>query len=115
MEDGQWPGEWLRGVLTLCVLAIVAEQPQTYGYAVAQRLYEAGLGHVKGGTLYPALTRLEQEGLLTSSWQAGDGGPGRKFFAVTAAGRRELAGRTGAWTTFTRRAQDVLASRKVDR
>ena len=37
----QWPGEWMRGVLSLCVLAVVAEE-ETYGYAVAQRLHEAG-------------------------------------------------------------------------
>lgn len=108
MVDAQrWPGEWLRGVLSLCVLAVVAEH-ETYGYAVAQRLQEAGLGVVKGGTLYPVLTRLEQDGLLVSSWREGDGGPGRKFFAVTAAGRTALHERARDWTTFAERAAALL-------
>src|SRR5918998_720734 len=98
--DDQWPGEWLRGVLSLCVLAVVAEAP-TYGYAVAQRLQEAGLGTIKGGTLYPVLTRLEQEGLVTSSWREGEGGPGRKYVTLTGAGRTALDQRTVAWRVFT--------------
>ena len=107
--DDQWPGDWLRGVLSLCVLAVVAEGP-TYGYAVAQRLQGAGLGTIKGGTLYPVLTRLEQEGLVTSSWREGEGGPGRKYFAVTAAGREALEDRAAAWRVFTDRATHLLGA-----
>ena len=105
--DEQWPGDWLRGVLPLCVLGVIAEG-ETYGYAVAHHLHGAGLGTIKGGTLYPVLTRLEQEGLLTSSWREGDGGPGRKYFALTPAGRSTLAERAAAWRVFTDRASRVL-------
>jgi PadR family transcriptional regulator PadR len=52
MENSNWPAEWLRGALTAAVLSIVSEE-ETYGYLVAQRLSEGGLGVVKGGTLYP--------------------------------------------------------------
>lgn len=109
MDDEQWPGDWIRGVLPLCVLALVAEE-ETYGYAVAQRLQAAGLGVVKGGTLYPVLTRLEQEGLLVSSWRAGEAGPGRKFFTATPAGLAALCERSAAWTTFTTRAMTLLTT-----
>lgn len=112
MDEQQWPGEWMRGVLALCVLAVVAEE-ETYGYAVAQRLQDAGLGAVKGGTLYPVLTRLEQEGLLTSSWREGDGGPGRKFFAVTPSGQVALADRSAGWLTFSQRAAGLLRPREL--
>lgn len=112
MDEQQWPGEWMRGVLSLCVLAVVAEQ-ETYGYAIAQRLQAAGLGKVKGGTLYPVLTRLEQEGLLTAGWREGDGGPGRKFFAATPSGRAALRERTDDWLTFTGRATALLTSTRV--
>jgi PadR family transcriptional regulator, regulatory protein PadR len=112
MDDQQWPGEWMRGVLWLCVLAVVAEE-ETYGYAVAQRLQSEGLGVVKGGTLYPVLTRLEQDGLLTSSWREGNGGPGRKFFKVTPAGRAALQDRTASWRVFTERAGRLLTSGSV--
>ncbi len=112
MEEQQWPAEWMRGVLSLCVLALVADE-ETYGYAVAQRLKAAGLGTVKGGTLYPVLTRLEQEGLVTSAWREGDGGPGRKFFAASPAGRAALRERTTNWLTFTERAGGLLTSGSV--
>jgi len=112
MDDRQWPGEWMRGVLSLCVLAVVAEG-ETYGYAVAQRLQAAGLGTVKGGTLYPILTRLEQDGLVTSSWGQGEAGPGRKFFAVTPAGLAALAERTEDWMTFTARATALVTMRRA--
>ena len=112
MEEQQWPAEWMRGVLSLCVLSLIAAE-ETYGYSVAQQLKAAGLGTVKGGTLYPVLTRLEQEGLVTSSWRAGDGGPGRKFFRATPAGRAALRDRTTNWLTFTVRASGLLTSGRV--
>jgi PadR family transcriptional regulator PadR len=102
----------MRGVLSLCVLRVVADGP-TYGYAIAGRLADAGLGSVKGGTLYPILTRLETDGLVTSSWAAGDAGPGRKFFHLTDAGEQSLAERTEQWQVFTQRAAALLASPHV--
>jgi PadR family transcriptional regulator, regulatory protein PadR len=99
----------MRGVLSLCVLRVVADGP-TYGYAIAARLAEAGLGTVKGGTLYPILTRLETEGLVSSAWEAGDGGPGRKFFTLTASGERALRERADQWHVFTERAAGLLTA-----
>ncbi|GEK23177.1 PadR family transcriptional regulator [Cellulomonas xylanilytica] len=99
MSTETWPGEWLRGVLDVCVLAVLAEGP-TYGYAISARLDELGLGTVKGGTLYPLLTRLEHAGLVTTQWQPGVAGPGRKYFALTADGRADLARRGAAWHRF---------------
>jgi PadR family transcriptional regulator PadR len=112
MSDRQWPGEWMRGVLSLCVLAVMAEG-ESYGYAVAQRLQAAGLGIIKGGTLYPILTRLEQEGMLTSSWGQGEAGPGRKFFAITPAGLVALEERVEDWMTFTARATALVTMRRA--
>ena len=107
MDSDSLPTEWLRAVLPLATLAIVAEE-ETYGYAVGQRLQAAGLGSVKGGTLYPILNRLEAEELLTSSWREGVGGPGSKFFAITEQGRSHLHGRATAWASFTERAAGLL-------
>ncbi|MEO7060138.1 MAG: PadR family transcriptional regulator [Lapillicoccus sp.] len=102
-----WPADWLRGVLELCVLGVLAEGP-TYGYAIAHSLAEAGLGVVKGGTLYPLLTRLETEELVEATWRAGEGGPGRKFFELTDGGRAELARRDVLWAEFVTRTQRLL-------
>lgn len=112
MADDETPSEWLRAVLPLTVLAIVAEG-ETYGYVVAQRLQAAGLGTVKGGTLYPVLNRLESATLLTSTWREGVGGPGRKFFTVTAQGRAHLAERATAWHTFTERTAGLLPTERT--
>lgn len=94
-----WPGEWLRGALEVCVLAVLDDGP-TYGYAITTRLEELGLGTVKGGTLYPLLARLEESGAVTVEWRPGEGGPGRKYFTLTDAGRASLAGKAAAWTRF---------------
>lgn len=94
-----WPGDWLRGALEVCVLAVLDEGP-TYGYAITTRLEELGLGAVKGGTLYPLLARLEESGAVTVEWRPGDGGPGRKYFTLTDAGRTALATKGEAWTRF---------------
>ncbi len=110
MTEEQWPAEWLRGVLPLCVLAVVATHGAdgTYGYAIARRLAEGGLGHVKGGTLYPLLNRCEEDGYVVSTWAAGEGGPGRKTFVITDAGRNHLTSRAAAWQAFTLRAGDLM-------
>jgi PadR family transcriptional regulator, regulatory protein PadR len=108
MDDEGWPAEWLRGVLGVCVLRILLEGP-SYGYAITRRLADAGLGSVKGGTLYPLLGRLEEAGHLEVEWRAGEGGPGRKFYALTDRGRvhaGEQATRWADFTTTTRRLTD---------
>ncbi|MFN8097868.1 MAG: PadR family transcriptional regulator [Dermatophilaceae bacterium] len=112
MSETAWPTEWLRGVLELCVLRIVADGP-TYGYAIASALAEAGLGTVRGGTLYPILARLEAAGLVMTHWQAGDGGPGRKFYDLSPSGRRHLADRTADWEAFTALTRRLLATDNV--
>lgn len=99
--DGRaWPADWLRGALGVSVLHVVAAGP-TYGYAIAQALAEGGLGQIKGGTLYPLLTRLEEAGLVEVEWRAGDGGPGRKYYSITEAGRAAHRDQIATWLDFT--------------
>ncbi len=100
MTSGEWPSEWLRGVLGVCVLRILLEGP-SYGYAITQRLAQAGLGDVRGGTLYPLLGRLEQAGHVEVDWRPGEGGPGRKYFALTRTGREHAHQEAANWSAFT--------------
>ena len=81
--------EAARGLLGVCVLAVLAHQ-EAHGYAVAVRLGEIGLARVRAGAVYPVLTRLEEEGALQARWTEGQGGPGRKVYRATAAGRERL-------------------------
>lgn len=98
--DESWPSDWLRGVLELCVLRAIADGP-TYGYAIATSLAAFGLGSVKGGTLYPLLSRFESAGLVSVEWRAGDGGPGRKYYRLTDVGHSELRKGAARWARFT--------------
>ncbi|OJF14465.1 PadR family transcriptional regulator [Couchioplanes caeruleus subsp. caeruleus] len=90
---------WLRGALELAVLAVLAEEDR-HGYALAHRLAEQGLGTVRGGALYPVLGKLEASGAVRATWQPGDGGPGRKVYAITADGRDRLLAERARWQEF---------------
>ncbi|MBZ4320104.1 PadR family transcriptional regulator [Streptomyces huiliensis] len=91
---------WARAVLTLCLLGVLDAEGPSYGYALLGRLHAAGLDAVKPATLYPALTRLAEEGAVDVRWQAGEQGPGRKYYALTAEGRHRLAEQRAAWAEF---------------
>jgi PadR family transcriptional regulator PadR len=90
----------LKGALELCILGVLRHEP-AYGYDLAQTLAESGLGEIKGGTLYPALTRLEEAGHVTTEWRPGPSGPKRKYYAVTESGRTWLGDKAAEWEGFT--------------
>jgi PadR family transcriptional regulator PadR len=100
MEATHWPSDWMRAVLGLSVLKALDGGP-TYGYAIVGALEEAGFGAIKGGTLYPVLSRFEAAGWVTAEWAAGEGGPGRKYFSLTDDGLHELERQTTQWGRFT--------------
>lgn len=95
-----WPSDWMRAALGLCVLRTLEPGP-TYGYALASALDEGGFGAIKGGTLYPLLSRFERAGWIGAEWRPGTGGPGRKYFALTELGRQELDEQSAQWHAFT--------------
>ncbi|WP_309135155.1 PadR family transcriptional regulator [Cellulomonas sp.] len=114
VPTADWPGEWLRGVLTLCVLRVLADGP-TYGYDIAQRLDAAGLGEVKGGTLYPLLGRLHTAGLVREEWRPGEGGPGRKYYELTDDGRARLGRDAVEWARFADLTRAFVTGTEVPR
>ncbi|MFC4906804.1 PadR family transcriptional regulator [Actinomadura gamaensis] len=90
---------WLKGVLDLAVLASL-RHGESYGYELAKALDEAGLGQIKGGTLYPVLNRLEEAGLVEAEFRAAERGPGRRYYRLTDAGRAALAEQGASWLEF---------------
>ena len=100
--------QWLRGVLDLAVLATLQSAGTSYGYALIQSLTQAGIPDLKGGTIYPLLARLEQDGMVSSEWFAGDRGPGRKYFTITTAGRDVLLLSAAGWADFSARIGSIL-------
>ena len=93
----------LRGVLDLCLLAVMDEEP-SYGYEMTKRLRERGLSLVGEGSIYPLLARLEREGLVETYREASDGGPPRKYYRPSRRGRRTLSVGVAEW----RAARDAL-------
>lgn len=103
----------MRGVLDLCVMAALANG-ERYGYELAQHLERAGLGLVKGGTLYPLLARLEAAGLVVGEWRPGRQGQGRKYYTLTGEGRRRLEEQASAWDEFVARTTALLDGGRGD-
>ncbi|MFC9976309.1 PadR family transcriptional regulator [Spirillospora sp. NPDC050679] len=99
---------WLKGVLDLLVLASLTKG-ESYGYEIAKSLGAAGLGQIKGGTLYPVLNRLEEAGLVAAEFRAADRGPGRRYYQLTQAGRDTLAEQGGLWLAFDESVRTLLA------
>jgi PadR family transcriptional regulator PadR len=99
--------QWLRGVLDLCVLGALT-RGESYGYEIAQRLDAGGLGPVAGGTLYPTLLRLERLGLVATEWRAGAGGPARKYYRLSDAGRGALQSAATDWVVFVDRVNVLM-------
>jgi PadR family transcriptional regulator PadR len=102
-----WPSDWLRATLGMFALRALSAGP-SYGYAIIGELERHGFGTIKGGTLYPLLTRYETAGLVTTEWRAGDGGPGRKYFDLTDQGRAELDRLSTDWSHFTQTSVQYL-------
>jgi PadR family transcriptional regulator PadR len=98
--------QWLRGVLDLCVLAKLASG-ESYGYELSQSL-QAGLGPIKGGTLYPVLLRLQRSGLVTAYWREGESGPARKYYRLSEAGGATLRATAGDWNAFAGGVDTIL-------
>ena len=87
-----------QGTLDMLILHIVALGP-IHGYAISQRLQQISrdVVQVQQGSLYPALHRLENRGLLAATWKASDTGRDAKFYALTAAGRKQLTKELESW------------------
>jgi transcriptional regulator len=102
----------LQGTLDLMVLQTLDALGPQHGYAIAARLEQVSSGalQLNMGTLYPALMRLEQRGLLRGAWGVTDTNRKARFYSLTAAGRRELAKEKEAWNRMTAIMQALLRS-----
>src|SRR3954447_2627246 len=87
-----------QGTLDLLILKIVAVGA-VHGYAIAQRLEQVSRGvvQVPQGSLYPALHRLENRGLLAADWKQTETGREAKFYRLTRKGRAQLDSETASW------------------
>lgn len=102
--------EVLQGTLDLMVLQTLASLGPQHGYAIAARLEQVSNGalQLNMGTLYPALMRLEQRGLLCGDWGYTDNNRKARFYTLTAAGKRRLSTEKAQWDRMTSIMRTVL-------
>ena len=91
-------GSLVKGTLDLMILRTLALQP-LHGAAIAERIFQTTKGtfQVKAGSLFPALHRLEQNGLINGVWEVPEGGRRVKSYSLTQAGRKHLSAEKAAW------------------
>lgn len=98
-----------KGSVQVLILSLLGEQPM-YGYQLSKELQRRSKGYFtfKEGTLYPALHRMEKEGLIRGQWQVVEEGPSRKYYYLTEKGRQELVRAQREWATFAAHVLAVL-------
>lgn len=91
-----------QGTLDMLILQVVALGP-IHGYAISQRLQQVSRNslQVLQGSLYPALHRLENRGLLSAEWRESETGRDAKFYRLTAKGRAQLKTETANWARLS--------------
>ena len=99
----------LRGSLDLLVLKTLSLEPM-HGWGISQRVQQISKGvlEVNQGSLYPALQRLEKEGLIASDWGTTDNNRRARYYRITAAGRRALGEELESWRRFAAGLEAVL-------
>ncbi len=99
----------LRGSLDLLVLKTLSLQPM-HGWGIGRRVQQVsgGVLEVNQGSLYPALQRLEQQGLIASAWETTENNRRARYYRLTAAGRRALGEELESWRRFAAGLDAVL-------
>ena len=101
-----------KGVVEYCVLGLLARE-RMYGWQLSETL--RGHGMIASiGTLYPVLTRLRAQGLVSSSDEASVAGPVRKYYRLTTAGSERLNSFRSQWEPFAHTVRDLIGSETND-
>lgn len=100
----------LQGSLSLLVLKILSRREPLHGYAIMTAIEEISgeVLQVEEGSLYPALHRMEESGLIRAKWVERPGGRRARAYELTARGRKQLAGEEARWTAVTGAVKRVL-------
>jgi PadR family transcriptional regulator PadR len=100
----------LQGTLALLLLKTLAARGAMHGYAITSHIQQvsADMLRVEEGSLYPALHRMEQEGLVRAAWGTTEKNRQARFYTLTAAGRKQLAQEEESWARLTEGVRRVL-------
>ncbi len=104
--------ELLQGTLDLLVLKTLASLGSLHGFGIARRIEQVSGGSVllNQGTIYPALVRLEEQGWISSEWGTSENNRRARFYAITAAGRKQLREEVANWQRVTALVDAVLSA-----
>lgn len=96
------PSDLVQGTLDLLILKTISLEPK-HGWAIAKRIQQVSneILQVQQGSLYPALHRLEQQGWIKAKWAESETGRQAKFYALTAAGRKQLESEQANWSRLS--------------
>jgi DNA-binding PadR family transcriptional regulator len=110
---GRFQRDLVRGSLDLVVLSVLAGGKK-YGYLIQKEVREASSARVDlaAGTLYPLLHKLEDDGLVKSSWDDSTGRE-RKWYELTAAGKRRLSAQAQEWADYAACIRQLLAVARI--
>ena len=99
------------GTIQMLILEVMS-RGSSYGYQITQTVLELSRGRfeLKEGSLYPALHRMEREGWLSSYWVESDEGRRRRYYKITAAGRKVLNARRREWTEFVEGVEGIMGA-----
>ena len=95
-----------KGLLEYCILSIIHKN-EAYASDILDMLKQANLVVVEG-TVYPLLTRMKNEGLLSYRWQESNGGPPRKYYALTQQGQDLLAQLDNEWQSICQSINQII-------
>ncbi len=97
--------QYKKGVLDLCVLSLLNKRDY-YGYEISE--YLSKHINIAGGTVYPILRKLKNEGLLSTYLQEESGGPPRKYYSLTDLGRETYEKERAEYLSFARTVETIL-------
>ncbi len=105
----EYDREFLTGTVGVLILSLLAER-EMYGYEILQEAERrsARTFQLKEGTVYPALHEMERAGLLKASWREGPTGRARKYYALTAKGRRRAESKRRQWASISMAMRAIL-------
>jgi PadR family transcriptional regulator PadR len=100
----------LQGALDLLILKSLSQLGSMHGYGIVMHIERVSdeLLNVEEGSLYPALHRMEQNGWIRAEWAVTEAGRTAKYYALTAAGKKQLAVREKNWEQVVKGVQAIL-------
>ncbi len=107
----QFSKEILKGALDPVVLSILDRYGECYGYELVERIKEKtdGIFDLKEGTVYPLLYRMEDQGLITSSYKSMGKGKNRRYYEITDEGKKQLGNKKTEYGSFIKAMKRALS------